>query len=149
MSDGVELFRLYQRGTPDGDTFFVGTLGDAGITVVRDQMKRDVWRVIAVDPSRANNRNTDMTPARAGARPAIDDRTCRMDEMDDDLPEDLLTLERKQMTKTDHDDWHTGEFEQIKPVAPSPRGRPPKMIRLTPTQTDDIADDQGQGDEPQ
>lgn len=95
VRDGVELFRLYQRKTPDGDAYFVGTLGDAGITVVRDPVKRDVWRVIAVDPSRANNRNTDTTPARAQARPALEDWSCHTGDMDDDLPEDLLTLERE------------------------------------------------------
>lgn len=47
------------------------------------------------------------------------------------------------MTK-DHDDWDTGEFEPIKPVAPSTRGRP-QPTPATPVKTDDdTADHQDQ-----
>lgn len=48
MNNGVELFRLYQRRTPDGDSYFFGTWGDALVSLTRDQLRRDVW-VYAVD----------------------------------------------------------------------------------------------------
>ncbi|MCK1424603.1 hypothetical protein IVA96_15700 [Bradyrhizobium sp. 159] len=55
------------------------------------------------------------------------------------------------MTNVDKTDWETGEHrEPIKPVAPSPRGRPPKLIQSTAEQTNDaVADDQGHRDETQ
>lgn len=47
-------------------------------------------------------------------------------------------------------EWHTGEFEPIKPVAPSTGGRPqptPGRRRTQDTTTDSVATDQGQSDE--
>lgn len=49
-------------------------------------------------------------------------------------------------------EWHTGEFEPIKPVAPSTRGKPqrtPTRQRTSDTPTDSVATDQGQSDEAQ
>lgn len=55
------------------------------------------------------------------------------------------------MTK-DQDDWETGEFEPIKPVAPSTRGKPqrtPERRRTSDRTTESVATDQGQSDEAQ
>jgi hypothetical protein len=79
MIDGVELFQLRQRRSATGDTYFTGKLGSAAVVVIRDDVERDVWRVIAGDPFRANTRST--SAARAIAAPKDDgDR----DEGDDD-----------------------------------------------------------------
>ncbi|MET4043960.1 hypothetical protein [Bradyrhizobium sp. RT6a] len=51
------------------------------------------------------------------------------------------------MTKTDQDDWHTGEFEQIKPIAPSFRGKPRPTTARSEKTNDSVATDQGQNDE--
>lgn len=50
------------------------------------------------------------------------------------------------MPNTDPE-WHTGEFEPIKPVAPSSRGKPrptPAGRRTTDTTNDDVATDRDQ-----
>lgn len=53
------------------------------------------------------------------------------------------------MTKTDHEDWHTGEHDdpQIMPIAPSKRGKPQSQQTMSRTTTDDGAGDQGQSDD--
>jgi hypothetical protein len=89
METGVELFRLYQRKSASGRTYFVGRLGNARIAVLKDNdapvdsTTLGVWKVIVQerDPDRANNRNdqqqtgpakqpTPRPPARPKARPA-------------------------------------------------------------------------------
>ncbi len=88
-SAGVELFRLYQRKSANGRTYFIGRLGNARIAVLKDneapvdETTLGVWRVIVQhrDPDRAKNRNdrqpqssaktaTERPPARVKARPA-------------------------------------------------------------------------------
>lgn len=80
MIDGVELFQLRQRRSATGDTFFTGKLGNAYVVVIRDEFERDVWKVIAGDPTRANTRSASPAPALAIA-PA--------DEGDDDGFDDM------------------------------------------------------------
>lgn len=94
IPDGVEILILRQRKTAAGDAIFTGKLGGALVVLIRDDVERDVWRLIATDPARANTRNSGMSPARAIAPPADDGDP---DEGDDDegdafdnLPEDLL-----------------------------------------------------------
>jgi hypothetical protein len=89
VENGIELFRLYQRKSASGKTYFIGRLGNARIAVLKDneapldETTLGVWRVIVQhrDPDRANNRDhrptpapaqqaTARTPARAKARPA-------------------------------------------------------------------------------
>ena len=90
MIDGIELSSLRQRRSPTGDTYFTGRLGSALIVLVRDDVERDVWRLIATDPARANTRNEASSPARLQARPADDDGWYQT-ELDDDIPEDVQT----------------------------------------------------------
>ncbi|WP_027523349.1 hypothetical protein [Bradyrhizobium sp. Ec3.3] len=97
MVDGIELFTLRQRRSATGDTYFTGRLGNAFVVVIRDEVERDVWKVIAADPNQT--RDNRPSPARAIAPPADDgDR----DEGDDDegdagdnefdeLPADLMS----------------------------------------------------------
>lgn len=92
MIDGVELFQLRQRRTANGDTYFTGKLGNAAVIVVRDDFERDLWKVVAGDPFQT--RHDRPSPARADARTALEDRSSRLNDLDDDLPEDLLTGER-------------------------------------------------------
>jgi hypothetical protein len=87
MSDGVELFRLYQRKSASGKTYFIGRLGNARIAVLKDndapvdETTLGVWKVIVQhrDPDRASNRTerpaptkqpSAQPPARQKARPA-------------------------------------------------------------------------------
>jgi hypothetical protein len=96
MIDGVELFQLRQRRSPNGDVYFTGKLGNAAVVVIRDDFERDLWKVIAGDPFRANTRGT--PPARAIAPPADDgdrdegdrDEADEGNEGFDDLPEDVM-----------------------------------------------------------
>lgn len=90
MIDGIELSTLRQRRSPTGDTYFTGRLGNALIVLVRDDVERDVWRLLATDPSRANTRTDAPSPARLQARPADDDGWYASD-MDDTIPEQLPT----------------------------------------------------------
>lgn len=90
MIDGIELSSLRQRRSPTGDTYFTGRLGSALIVLVRDDVERDVWRLIATDPSRASSRNEPVSPARLPARPADEDGWYQTD-MNDDLPEGVTT----------------------------------------------------------
>ncbi|MGY3584457.1 hypothetical protein ACVIGB_006485 [Bradyrhizobium sp. USDA 4341] len=71
MIDGVELFRLRQRRSTNGDCYFTGRLGNALIVVIRDTIERDVWRVIAGDP--LQTRQDRPSAARAIAPPVDDD----------------------------------------------------------------------------
>lgn len=92
MTDGVQLLRLYQRKTPDGDAAFFGTMGDALVSMTRDRSRRDVWVVTLHSPSQDRSGCT-LAPARLPARPA-DDGNCDEGDRDDggmdDLPQDLL-----------------------------------------------------------
>ncbi|QHP69563.1 hypothetical protein EI171_21090 [Bradyrhizobium sp. LCT2] len=90
MIDGIELSSLRQRRNPAGDTFFTGRLGNALIVLIRDDVERDVWRLIATDPSRASSRSEPVSPARLPARPADEDGWYQT-ELDDDIPEDVQT----------------------------------------------------------
>lgn len=100
IAGGIELSCLRQRRTATGDTFFTGRLGSALVVLIRDDVERDVWRLIATDPSQANTRNEPVSPARLPARPAdrgdLDEGN--FDEGDDDgmddLPEDLVHIEK-------------------------------------------------------
>ncbi|QIG96296.1 hypothetical protein [Bradyrhizobium sp. 6(2017)] len=92
MIDGVELLTLRQRRSPNGDTYFTGRLGNAVIVMVRDDFERDVWKVIAGDPSLT--RHNRPSPARAIAPPAHDDGDCDQGDASeegafDELPADL------------------------------------------------------------
>lgn len=89
IPNGVELFQLRQRRTATGDTFFTGRLGNALVVVIRDDIERDLWKVIAGDP--CQTRNDRPSPARAIAPPADDSDDGDHDEgdMNDDIPEDL------------------------------------------------------------
>ncbi|OKO73036.1 hypothetical protein [Bradyrhizobium sp. NAS96.2] len=91
MIDGVELFQLRQRRTATGDTYFTGRLGNAFVVVIRDEVERDVWKVIAGDPSQA--RDDRPKPARAIAPPADDGGRDEGDASEegafDELPADL------------------------------------------------------------
>ena len=97
MIDGVELFQLRQRRSANGDTYFTGKLGNAAVVVIRDDFERDLWKVIAGDPFRANTRST--SAARAIAAPT--------DEGDDD--------------DGDHDEGNTSDdaFDEL-PSDPMP-----------------------------
>ncbi|MDA9407943.1 hypothetical protein [Bradyrhizobium sp. CCBAU 45384] len=95
MTGGVELFRLYQRKTSDGDAAFFGSLGDALVSVTRDRNRRDVWIVTLHNPSQDRSGCT-LAPARLTARPA-DHGDLDQGDFDeggddgmDDLPADLL-----------------------------------------------------------
>lgn len=90
IPNGLELFQLRQRRTATGDTFFTGRLGNALVVVIRDDIERDLWKVIAGDP--CQTRNDRPSPARAIAPPADDSDDGDHDEgdMNDDIPEDLL-----------------------------------------------------------
>ncbi|MDA9510918.1 hypothetical protein XI09_40945 [Bradyrhizobium sp. CCBAU 11386] len=56
-------------------------------------------------------------------------------------------MKGKTMADIDHD-WDTGEFQPIKPVAPSRRGKPQPAKTSTPIDRNGAAAvDQGQGDE--
>jgi hypothetical protein len=90
VQDGIELFRLYQRKSASGRTYFIGRLGGARIAVLKDndapvdETTLGVWKVMVQhrDPDRTGtNRNDQHTPstakqptvrqpARAKARPA-------------------------------------------------------------------------------
>ncbi|MCK1456676.1 hypothetical protein IVB36_38805 [Bradyrhizobium sp. 35] len=89
MIDGIEVTSLRQRRSPTGDTYFTGRLGSALIVLVRDDVERDVWRLIATDPSRANTRNDAVSPARAIAPPA-DSEGWYQTEMDDEIHDGAL-----------------------------------------------------------
>lgn len=92
MIEGVELLQLRQRRNANGDTYFTGKLGNAAVIVVRDDFERDLWKVVAGDPFQT--RHDRSSPARAEARPALEHLSHRVDDMDDDIPEDLLEEER-------------------------------------------------------
>jgi hypothetical protein len=89
MAEGIELFKLYQRKSASGRTWFSGRLGGARVVVLKaDNATVDgdtvaVWTVLLRhrDPDRVNNRNdqqrqstakpvAERPPARAKARPA-------------------------------------------------------------------------------
>lgn len=70
MIDGAEILSLRQRRSATGDTYFTGRMGAALVVLVRDDVERDVWRLIATDPSPGNTRNNAVSPARLPARPA-------------------------------------------------------------------------------
>jgi hypothetical protein len=71
MIDGVEILTLRQRRSATGDHYFTGRLGEAVVVMIRDDIERDVWKVIAGDPARANSHST--SPARALAPPPVDE----------------------------------------------------------------------------
>ncbi|WP_156928941.1 hypothetical protein [Bradyrhizobium sp. th.b2] len=94
IPDGIELFQLRQRRSASGDTFFTGRFGAAFVVLVRDEIERDLWRMVACDPTQTHSRDHGPSPARAIA-PPIDDDGDR-DEGDageegafDELPSDL------------------------------------------------------------
>lgn len=95
MIDGPEILSLRQRRSATGDTYFTGRMGAALVILVRDDVERDIWRLIATDPSPGNTRNNAASPARLPARPADDSDLDEgdFDEGDDDgldeLPADL------------------------------------------------------------
>lgn len=91
IPSGVELFQLRQRRSAAGDTFFTGRLGNAFVVVVRDEVERDLWKVIAGDP--CQTRNDRPSPARAIAPPA-DSEGWYQTEMDDEIHDGALN-ERK------------------------------------------------------
>jgi hypothetical protein len=95
LNNGVELFRLYQRKTPNGDAYFFGTWGDALVSVTRDQLRRDVW-VVAVHSPSVDKNSCNRPPMHAIEPPAEegDDDDGDHDEGDaddpfDDIPEDV------------------------------------------------------------
>ncbi|MDA9510917.1 hypothetical protein XI09_40940 [Bradyrhizobium sp. CCBAU 11386] len=90
MIDGAEILSLRQRRSTTGETYFTGRMGAALVVLVRDDVERDVWRLIATDPSPGSTRNDALAPARAIAPPA-DDTGWYQTEMDDDLPEGIAT----------------------------------------------------------
>ncbi|WFT95061.1 hypothetical protein QA633_43610 [Bradyrhizobium barranii] len=99
IPDGIELCQLRQRRNAAGDTVFTGRFGNALVALYRDSIERDVWHLVAIDPSQPNRR--EQSPVRALARPADN---ADMDEGDfdegddgmDELPADLLeTLKGK------------------------------------------------------
>jgi hypothetical protein len=75
VENGIELFRLYQRKSASGKTYFIGRLGNARVAVLKDneapvdETTLGVWRVIVQhrDPDRANNRNDRQPPAKQPA----------------------------------------------------------------------------------
>ncbi|HEX7882957.1 MAG TPA: hypothetical protein VF499_09480 [Afipia sp.] len=71
IPDGIELFQLRQRRSAAGDTYFTGRLGNALVVVIRDEVERDVWKVIAGDP--LQTRQDRPLAARSIAPPAHDD----------------------------------------------------------------------------
>lgn len=91
IPNGVELFQLRQRRSPTGDTYFTGRLGNALVVVIRDEVERDVWKVIAGDP--CQTRDNRPSPARAIAPPADDGDRDEGDASEessfDELPADL------------------------------------------------------------
>jgi hypothetical protein len=96
IPNGIELFELRQRRSADGSVFFTGKIGSAYVVMIRDQFERDVWKVIAGDPSQTNTRDT--SPARAiAAAPADEDDdddgdhdAGDADDPFDDIPEDVM-----------------------------------------------------------
>jgi hypothetical protein len=73
MADGIELFKLFQRKSASGRTYFQGRLGGARVVVFKDTgavVDGDtvaVWNVYLQhrDPDRSSNRNDRPTPAPA------------------------------------------------------------------------------------
>jgi len=93
IPDGIELFQLRQRRSPDGDTYFTGKLGSAAIVVIRDDFERDLWKVIAGDPFQARDNRARSTARAIAAAPADEgDDEGNYDEgdMDDDVSDDLI-----------------------------------------------------------
>jgi hypothetical protein len=88
IPNGVELFQLRQRRSPTGDTYFTGRLGNALVVVIRDDIERDLWKVIAGDP--CQTRDDRPSPARAIAPPADDEGWYSDDSISDDVPDDAM-----------------------------------------------------------
>jgi hypothetical protein len=89
MIDGIELTRVFERQAPDGSTFLTGVLGDTVVAIVRDPTRTGTWRVILSDPSRVNNRTSELT--RAIAAPVDGWYTA---DMDDDINHEWLTSQQ-------------------------------------------------------
>jgi hypothetical protein len=87
VAEGIELFKLFQRKSASGRTYFQGRLGGARVVVFKDTSAPvdgdtiAVWNVILQhrDPDRASNRTerpapakqpSAQPPARPKARPA-------------------------------------------------------------------------------
>ncbi len=86
MIHGIEILRLLQRKTVDGDTVFFGQLGDGHVVLHRDERKRDVWHMVLCDPSQADQSRRPEALAIA----APDQGECwHQTDMNDDIPEDL------------------------------------------------------------
>jgi hypothetical protein len=85
LSD-VELCRVFEREAPDGSTYLVGMLGDAGIAIVKDQGRPGAWRIMLSDPNRAHDRD-DRAAARALAAPDAEG-WYRSDSLNDDIPDE-------------------------------------------------------------
>lgn len=93
IPNGIELLQLRQRRTSTGDTYFTGRLGNALVVVIRDDVERDLWKVIAGDPTRANDRDDRALRARAIGAPADGHGWYEDHSMDDDIPDDI-TIEK-------------------------------------------------------
>jgi hypothetical protein len=90
--DGVELFQLFERETPDGQTtYLVGMLGSAAVAIVPDDARPGVWRVLLTDPTQAGRRDRHAS-LRSIAPPSADDGPHYADDMNDDIPADFDLL---------------------------------------------------------
>jgi RecA-family ATPase len=86
IADGVELFQLFEREGPGGQTYLAGMLGNAAIVVIADKARPGTWRVLATDP--AAGQRSRGSSLRSLARPADDDTLIDDDTMDDSIPAD-------------------------------------------------------------
>lgn len=93
IPDGIELFTLRQRRSAAGDIFFTGRFGNALVVLIKDEVERDVWKAIACDPSRANDRDDRALRARAISAPVDEHGWYEDHTMNDDVPEDI-TIEK-------------------------------------------------------
>jgi len=81
IADGIQLFELFEREGPDGQSYLVGVLGGAGVAIVADYTRPGVWKCILSDPMAASRRDRGASALRSLAHPELDES------MNDDIPE--------------------------------------------------------------
>jgi hypothetical protein len=93
ITDGIELFQLFERETPDGQTtYLVGMLGSAAVAIVPDDARPGVWRVLLTDPTQAGRRDRGASLRSIAPPPSADDGPHYADDMNDDIPADFDSL---------------------------------------------------------
>src|SRR5258708_1133235 len=79
ITDGIQLFELYEREGPDGQSYWVGVLGGGGVVIVPDGDRAGVWGCLISDHVAGNRARASSLRTIAPLEPH------HMAEMDDDL----------------------------------------------------------------